>query len=153
MKNALITRILLSLLPVLLGFHALEAIADPKQEAVAMVRKAADFLKSNGKEKLLAELNQAASPFRKGDVYVFAYDLSGTIVAHPANPKLVGKNLIAVPDTHGKMFRKEIIDTAASKGSGWVDYKYTNPETKKVEDKTTYFEKAGDLVLACGVYK
>lgn len=128
-------------------------LADEKQEAVTMVKNAVEFMKKNGREKLVAELNRPANPFRKGDVYVFAYDLTGTVVAHPANPKLVGKNLIAVPDTHGKTFRKEIIDTANAKGSGWVDYKYTNPESKKVEDKTTYFEKAGDLVLGCGIYR
>lgn len=146
-------RVALALLPLLLSFHVLDGRADDKQDAVAMVKKAADFQKKNGKDKLLAELNQGANAFRKGDIYVFAYGLDGTVLAHPANPKLVGKNLISVPDTHGKMFRKEIIDTVSAKGSGWVDYKYTNPETKKVEDKTTYVEKAGEIVLACGVYK
>jgi signal transduction histidine kinase len=77
----------------------------------------------------------------------------GVIVAHPKNPKLIGKNLLEVPDPDGKFFRKEIQEVAKTKGTGWVDYKYTNPETKKVELKTTYLKKVGDLIICCGIYK
>ena len=31
-------------------------------------------------------------------------------------------------------------------GFGWVDYKYLNPESKKVEAKTTFLQMAGDIV-------
>jgi signal transduction histidine kinase len=75
------------------------------------------------------------------------------MVAHPKNAKLVGKNLLEVPDVDGKLFRKEIVELAKSKGSGWVDYKYKNPETGKIEDKTTYVLKVGDIILCCGIYK
>lgn len=126
---------------------------DPQQEAKALVESAAAFLKANGKEATLAECNKAGGQFDTGDLYVFAYDLTATIVAHPKNPKLVGKNLMEVPDTDGKQFRKEIVETAKASGFGWVDYKYLNPESKKVEAKTTYLQKAGDIVLCCGTYK
>jgi signal transduction histidine kinase len=79
--------------------------------------------------------------------------MSGTIIAHPKNPKLIGKDLINVPDPDGKMFRKEIVVVAKTKGTGWVDYKYTNPETKKIEAKTTYVVKVGEMILCCGTYK
>jgi cytochrome c len=126
---------------------------DPQQEAKALVESAAAFLKANGKEATLAECNKAGGQFDKGDLYVFAYDMTATIVAHPKNQKLVGKNLMEVPDTDGKQFRKEIVETAKASGFGWVDYKYLNPESKKVEAKTTYLQKAGDIVLCCGTYK
>jgi cytochrome c len=124
-----------------------------QKDAKALVEKAAAYVKANGKDAALKEFSKAKGPFDKGDLYVFAYDMSATIVAHPKNPKLIGKNLMDVPDTDGKLFRKEIVETAKSKGSGWVDYKYLNPETKKVEAKTTYVLKVGDLVLCCGAYK
>lgn len=122
-------------------------------EAKSMVEKAAALIKADGKDKALAEINNPGGPFVKGEMYVFAYDLTGTMVAHPVNPKLVGKNLIDVPDAEGKLFRKEIIEVAKTKGSGWVDYKYKNPKTNKVESKTTYVMKEGDVVLCCGIYK
>ena len=34
-----------------------------------------------------------------------------------------------------------------------MDYKWTNPTSKKVEQKSIFFEKVGDLVIACGYYK
>jgi hypothetical protein len=34
-----------------------------------------------------------------------------------------------------------------------VDYKYLNPETKKIEPKTTYFVRSGDMILCAGAYK
>lgn len=129
------------------------AVADEKKEAVAMVKKAVEFMAKQGKEKLLAEINAGSKEFKKGETYVFVYGSDGTIVAHPTNPKLVGKNLVSVPDPNGKPFRKEILEIANTKGSGWVDYKYLNPDNRKVEEKTTYFEKSGDVIIACGIYR
>ena len=123
-------------------------------EAKALVEKAASFYKANGKENTLKEVSNPKSQFVKGDLYVYAYALSdGTTLAHPINPKLIGKNMVAVPDPDGKLFRKEIWEQAKTKGTGWVDYKYLNPETKKIEHKTTYLLKVDDLILCCGVYK
>jgi cytochrome c len=128
------------------------ALASQK-EAKALVEKAAAFAKANGRDAALKEISLAKGQFDKGELYVFAYNMSGTIIAHPKNPKLIGKDLINVPDPDGKMFRKEIVDVAKTKGTGWVDYKYTNPETKKIEAKTTYVVKVGDMILCCGTYK
>jgi cytochrome c len=30
-----------------------------------------------------------------------------------------------------------------------VDYKWVNPETKKVEDKSTYIQKTDDFFIGC----
>ena len=122
-------------------------------EAKAMVEKASAMIKAEGREKALAEIGNPHGQFVKGEMYVFAYDLTATMVAHPINAKLVGKNLLDVPDAEGKLFRKEIVELAKTKGSGWVDYKYKNPQTSKIESKTTYIHKEGDIVLCCGIYK
>jgi signal transduction histidine kinase len=144
----LVTAICVALGPALaLGAEATQA------DAKALVEAAAAYLKANGKEAALAEFNRAGGQFDKGELYVFAYDMTATIVAHPKNPKLVGKNLMEVPDTDGKLFRREIVQTAQASGSGWVDYKYMNPDNKKVEAKTTFVQKVGDVVLCCGTYK
>jgi signal transduction histidine kinase len=51
------------------------------------------------------------------------------------------------------MFIKELIDEANAKGSGWVNYKWTNPASKKIDEKSTYFQKVDDVIFACGIYK
>jgi cytochrome c len=137
----------------LVGLFAAFAFASEKDTAKALVDEAVAFFNSQGKEKALVEFSKPKGAFDKGELYVFAYDFQATIVAHPKNAKLIGKNLMEVPDNDGKLFRKEIVELAKSKGSGWVDYKYMNPETKKPEPKTTYIQKAGDLIICCGAYK
>ncbi|OGP53534.1 MAG: cache type 2 domain-containing protein [Deltaproteobacteria bacterium RBG_13_52_11] len=121
-------------------------------EAKALAEKAAGFLKAHGKEKTLAEISKPGGQFDKGEMYVYAFDMTGTVLAHPKNPGLIGKNTYNIPDEDGKFFRKDIVELAKTKGSGWVDYKYLNPETKKVEDKTTYVLRVGDIIVCCGVY-
>ncbi|MEI6206194.1 MAG: cache domain-containing protein [Desulfuromonadales bacterium] len=127
--------------------------ASGKDDAKSLVKQAAAYVKYQGKGKALAEISKPKGMFDKGETYVFAYDLQGVMVAHPKNPALIGKNLIDVPDNDGKLFRRDIVEKAKSKGSGWVDYIYLNPETNEQEHKTTYLQKVGDIILCCGVYK
>lgn len=122
-------------------------------EAKAMVEKAATYFQANGKEKALKEFNNPQGQFVKGELYVFAWDMSGTNIAHPINPKQVGVNVLDVPDVDGKYFRKEGMELVKKDGTAWVDYKFKNPKTNKVEQKTTYLKKVGDVVLGCGAYK
>jgi len=150
MKRVLVSVLALSFV---LGLVFASGAAASQKDAKALVEKAAAFVKANGKDAAHKEIRRAKGQFDKGDLYVFAYDLNAVVIAHPKNPKLIGKNLMDVPDTDGKLFRKEIVQAAKTKGSGWVDYKYLNPETKKVEAKTTYVLKVGDIVLCCGTYK
>jgi signal transduction histidine kinase len=139
----------------LIGLFACASLsyASEKDDAKALVKNAVAYVKYQGKEKTIAAINKPKGMFDRGETYVFAYNLQGVMVAHPKNPALIGKNLIDVPDNEGKMFRKEIVEKATSKGSGWVDYVYLNPETNEVEHKTTYFQRAGDIIICCGVYK
>jgi signal transduction histidine kinase len=127
--------------------------ADERDEAKNLVKRAAAYVKYQGREKALREISTPKGMFDKGELYVFAYDLQGVMLAHPKNPALIGQNLLTVPDTEGKLFRKEIVEKAKSQGSGWVDYVYLNPETNRQEHKTTYLQKVGDIIVCCGVYK
>ena len=56
-------------------------------------------------------------------------------------------------DPDGTYYVKERIEIVKAKGKGWQDYKFSNPVTKKIEHKTAYVEKAGDLIFGCGAYK
>ena len=136
-----------------ISLFAVLAHASDRDEAKTLVKNAAAYVKYQGKEKAIAEISTPKGMFDKGELYVFAYDLQGVMLAHPKNPALIGQNLINVPDVEGKLFRKEIVERAKSQGSGWVDYVYLNPETNKQEHKTTYFQKEGDIIICCGIYK
>lgn len=120
-------------------------------EAKKMVEQAIAYLQTHGEEKALHEFNKPNGKFQWRDLYVFAYDLNGVMRAHPS-PKLIGLNFYNEPDSKGKLFRKEIVDLANSRGSGWIDYTYRHPMTQQEEAKITYFQRVGNLIICCGAY-
>ncbi len=56
--------------------------------------------------------------------------------------------MLEIPDVDGKFFRKEGMELVKKSGAGWVDYKFKNPQSGKMEQKTTYLKKAGDIIVA-----
>lgn len=124
-----------------------------KDDAVAMVHKVIAYIKANGKDKAIAEVNIPKGRFVDRDLYVTIGDGLGTVLAHGGNPRLVGKNLFEVKDVDGKAFVKEGGEILKTKNSGWVDYKWPNPVSGKIESKSLYSEKFNDLVISVGVYQ
>ena len=124
-----------------------------KDDAVATVKKGIAFIKANGKDKGYAEVSNKEGQFVDRDLYLVVYGLDGTVRAHGANGKMIGKNLIDLKDVDGKAFVKERVDLAQSKGTFWQDYKFTNPVSKKIEPKSAYCEKLDDTVVCGGIYK
>ena len=122
-------------------------------EATAMVKKGVAFIKAQGKDKGYAEISSKTSQFKDRDLYLVVYGLDGTVRAHGANEKMIGKNLIELKDVDGKAFVKERVELAASKGTFWQDYKFTNPTNKKIEPKSMYCEKLEDAAVCGGIYK
>ena len=97
-------------------------------------------------------LSDTAGPFVQGELYVFVYDTLGMVVAHSRNPKLVGINMLDIPDADGRPFRREILKVALSAGLGWVDYRYRNPVSMRIERKSSWVRRVGGFVICCGVY-
>jgi len=124
-----------------------------KEDALATVKKGVAFIKTNGRDKGYAEVSNKAGQFIDRDLYLVVYGLDGTVRAHGANEKMIGKNLIELKDVDGKAFVKERVDLAQSKGTFWQDYKFTNPVSKKIEPKSMYCEKLEDAVVCGGIYK
>ena len=83
-----------------------------KEDALSAVKKGVAFIKSNGKDKGYAEISNKQGQFIDRDLYLVVYGLDGTVRAHGANEKLVGKNLIELTDVDGKPFVKERVDLA-----------------------------------------
>lgn len=122
-------------------------------EAEALVKKAIAFVKANGKDKAFAEFTNQKGQFVDRDLYIFVYDMNGKVLAHGQNAKMIGKDLSDLTDPSGKAFVKERIEIAKTKGKGWQNYQFSNPTTKKVEDKTAYIEKVDDFIVGSGAYK
>jgi cytochrome c len=150
MKKAIGMFMVLSLLLVSASFAADKGST---AEAEALVKKAVAFIKANGKDKAFAEFGNPKGQFTDRDLYIFVYDMTGKCVAHGQNAKMVGKDLSDLTDADNKPFVKERIEIAKSKGKGWQNYKFSNPKTKKVEDKVAYIEKYEYVIVGSGAYK
>jgi cytochrome c len=153
MKKLLGIAVVLSM--VILFAGSAYAVSDP--ELQAMAGKALDYYKANGKEKAMAEFNNQSGPFVKGDLYVVVIDHSGLVLAHGGTPALTGKSLYDQKDpTTGKYFVREMVDASKSTaGSGWVDYNWVNPTTKKIQPKRSWIKKidGANAFVICGVFK
>jgi cytochrome c len=122
-------------------------------EAKKMVDEAIAYIKANGQEKAFAEINNPKGKFVDRDLYIMVYDMNGTCLAHGANKERIGKNFMDSKDDAGNYVIKLRVEMAKTKGSGWQDYVFLNPVSKKVEPKTAYFERYGDIIVSCGAYK
>jgi cytochrome c len=125
------------------------------KEATDLVDKALAYYKANGKDKAFAAFNDKAGQFIKKDLYIFVIDWNGTIVAHGVTPQLINKPTADLKDSEGKFFMREMVQVAKTKGTGWVDYKWTSPATKKIEQKSSFVKRipGEDLLIGCGIYK
>ena len=123
-----------------------------KEEAVTIVKRIQEKFKKDGAEQTFkAVSDKSTKEFQADDLDPFISDLSGRIFAG-AQRSLIGKNMIDIKDPDGKYPVRMMIDIAKGPGSGWVNYKWLNPRTNKIQQKTTYIEKMGDYFVGAGIY-
>ena len=121
-----------------------------RDEAFAMVKRVQDKFKKEGPEATFAAVTN--KNFNDRDLYPFVYGLDGVNVAHGARPALVGKHLLKLKDPDGTLLIRRMIEIVNGPGSGWIDYKWPNPVTNLIEDKSSYVEKMGEYFVGVGVY-
>jgi len=122
-------------------------------EAKSLLSRAVAYYKANGKDKAFAQFNNTKGKFVHSDLYIYVVDPDGNVLSHGADATLIGKSLMDLEDATGKKFIKAIIDDTKVKNKGTMDYKWMNPQTKKIEQKSTFFERIGDVIIICGCYK
>ncbi len=128
--------------------------AHTTEEVTALVENTnADIQKNTF--QTLAKINKGDHPYRNIDnpaLYVFVLDTDLNLVAHFRTP-IVGRNMKGKPDAKGKMFRDEVLSKALRDGTGWVDYNFKNPKTKKLAHKNTFLKLSkgsnGEQYIVC----
>ena len=103
----------------------------------AFIDEAKAFARTNGKEKALESFNNPNGSFIRGDLYIFAYDYNGTVLAWPYRPDQIGKNRLDETDPMGRHHVRAMAG-AAKKGGGMVDYYSVKPATNRTELKISY---------------
>lgn len=127
------------------------AMAGGAKELKAKAQEAAKYLSEKGQAGL-AEFSDTSSKWAQTP-YIFVYDLKGTIIAHGANPKLVGKNLMGLKDVKGNMFAAEFVAVAKNPGHGWVEYWWPKKGSKTPEQKASYIMRVPnqDMLVGAGL--
>lgn len=123
------------------------------KDAEKLVHKAVEYLKKEGKEKAFPVFSDPKGAFSYRDLYIFAIDFKGVVLAHGTKKELIGKNDFNRKDSTGKLFTQAMIGIAKTKGSGWEEYQFENPTTGKLENKVAYVERFDDFFVGCGAFK
>lgn len=153
MKKQVMAAALLGLVAVTGAALAQEKRVTPK-EAEAMVRKGVQYIKSNPRDKAMADITDNKGQFVDRELYLTVYKMDGTALAHGAQAKFVGKNMIELRDGNGKEHIRERMEMAKTKTSFWQDFTFINPVNKKMEPKQMYCERTDDMLVVCGgIYK
>jgi methyl-accepting chemotaxis protein len=124
------------------------------QEAMGMVRAGCEFQRNHGGDALVADVNKLGKGrFVDRDLYLMVIGLHDDVFrGHGNNPRTLGQGPQS-KDVDGKRFVREMVEVARTRGEGWVDYKWAHPVTNEVLTKSTFVQRAGELVVACGIYK
>jgi len=135
----------------------LTALAQDKVDPLmvrALTLKAATVLADEGVEAARRHFH-AQGEFRFGEIYVNVIDLNGAWVIYPPAPKNEGKSVLNVIDSDGKLLVKEIIKVAEDQGEGWVEYRWLNPASNRIEPKLTFVKRVPgkDLIAYVGLYR
>lgn len=143
------------LLSVFLLVFPLASVAATKEEAKALVEKAAALINAEGIEAAKPKLHDPQGEFVKGELYIFVIDYEGNTLIHGGKPAIVGKNLFNMKDPNGVFFLQDMVKLAKKDGQGWTRYHWSNPKTNKVSPKVTYVMKLSDgkSLAGCGIYE
>ena len=124
-------------------------------EAKALVEKGLAHIKTSGIEKAADDFTAKDGKWQQKDLYIIILKFDGMMLANGANKALVGKNLLDMKDANGAPIVVQMRDIAKAKGSGWYDYYFSNPLSKKIEPKSTYVVRIPDYegFIGVGIYK
>lgn len=128
--------------------------AKPTQDdAKALTLKAAEIVKAKGIDEAAKLFNQEGE-FKYGEIYVTVIDIKGNWVVYPPKPAAVGNSILGFVDPDGKKIGEDIV-AAGMKGEGWVEYRWKNPVSNKIEPKVTFVKKieGTDYLTYVGIYK
>ena len=128
-------------------------LTDELDGVKSFVERAAAYAQENDKEIALATFNDVNGSFIDEDLYIFAYDMNGTVIALPYQSGLIGSDRSEITDANGVAFSKDLA-TVAKSGGGTIYYVYPNPTRGYAEElKLSYVLPIDDTwFVGAGVY-
>ncbi len=123
------------------------------EELKSFVENAYVYATKVGKTEALAAFNKQTGDFIDGELYIFAYDMNGTVLALPHQPDLIGENRWYLQDTTGIKYIQRMT-ARANLGGGFVLSLYENPANNFVSQlKLSYVMAIDDTwFIGSGIY-
>ena len=115
-----------------------------------LVNQAIDRYESEGLDATLAHYNTKESI--DGQWYVFIMDQDDTMLAHAANPDLVGRPASAAIGPNGYPAGTAVAAVGDEDGE-WFSYTYPNPSTGGLETKHSWMVRHDGLLFGTGWYE
>ncbi len=126
---------------------------EAREELVAFVNEAKDFVLTEGKDKALQVFTDPKGKFVRGEHYIIAADANGTLLADPYEHEHIGKAPYAYTDSNGVAYPK-ILNSSLERESRFAYFVHPNPAHSNAEElKLQYTLKVDEgLYLASGMY-
>ena len=123
------------------------------EELKSFVENAYVYATKVGMTEALAAYNKQTGDFIDGELYIYAYDMNGTVLALPYQPDLIGENRWYLQDTTGIKHMQRTV-ARANLGGGFVLYLYENPANNFVREmKLAYVMAIDDTwFIGSGIY-
>ena len=88
------------------------------------------------------------------DGYFFVYDMHGTVLMHPRQRDLVGKDLSDLHDPQGNATIRDLLARARA-GGGFVEYMWRRPSTGRIAPKLGYVTEIPqwNWMIGTGLYR
>src|SRR6267154_702050 len=124
-----------------------------RDEAVAMVQRVQEKFKKDGPDATFHAINNGT--FNDRDLYPFVHTIDGSLhFANGAFPGIRCKNLHDMRDQDGKFTTQDFMRIATTTPyQGWSDFRWRNPQTNSVDDKSAWIERMGEYFVGVGIYK
>ncbi len=103
------------------------ATVTSREDVQAFVEEAVDYAQQNGTDAALKAITDPQGPFQRGELYIFAYDAEGTVIAHGGNAELIGQNIAGLDDGYGNDLLAAFL-AKVKEGGGWVEYLWPDPD-------------------------
>ncbi len=135
---------------ILLG-HPAVANSNDRVKAQFMVDLAINhYATAANKTLAFKDISDPGGKFRDNEIYMFVFNPQNRVMlAHGADQDIIGKQQLA--KVGDKFLIDEIAATARPQGN-WHSYKWHNPASNMVENKTSWVRTFDGLVFGAGVY-
>lgn len=124
------------------------------QKVVALVENAISYMKEAGDEDAFKAFTMRDPRFVEGNVYIFVNSFDPPMILADGNTheNVVGEDWTKIKDKPAREAVDAIMKHLESNHSGWLRYPWPHPETGKVIEKISYYEKFGNYAVGAGYY-